>query len=59
MQVENKEWKPKIVTFGTCVLQGYECECGRIVMQKETFCPDCGTQMKILEPDEVKHEQKP
>lgn len=39
------EWEPKPVTFGTCFLQGFECECGRIVMQRENFCPDCGAQM--------------
>lgn len=44
------EWKPKPVTFGTCFLQGFECECGRIVMQKENFCPDCGAQMVGGEP---------
>lgn len=39
------EWKPTNVPFGTCFLQGFECECGRIVMQRENFCPDCGAQM--------------
>lgn len=43
------EWKPKLVTFGTCFLQGFECECGRIVMQKENFCPDCGARMEFKE----------
>jgi len=39
------EWKPKSVTFGTCFLQGFECDCGRIVMQRENFCPNCGAEM--------------
>ena len=25
---------------------GFICECGRIVMQKENFCPNCGAKMK-------------
>ncbi len=39
------EWKPKLVSFGTCTLQGFKCDCGRIVMQKENFCPYCGAEM--------------
>ena len=25
---------------------GFICECGRIVMQKENFCPNCGSDMR-------------
>ena len=40
------EWICKPVTFGTCILQGYECNCGRVVMQRENFCPECGAEMQ-------------
>lgn len=40
------EWIRKPITFGTCILQGYECNCGRVVMQRENFCPDCGADMR-------------
>jgi hypothetical protein len=40
------EWKPTNVHFGTCFLQGYECKCGRVVMQRENFCPECGADMR-------------
>ena len=50
------KWKITTVKMGDevqCNMQGFECpECSRIVMQSENFCPECGTQMKILEPDE-------
>ena len=42
-------WKPKKVKFGTCSFQGYECNCGRVVMQKENFCPECGADMRGCE----------
>lgn len=46
------EWKPKHVTFGSCFLQGFECDCGRVVMQRENFCPNCGADMRCGESNE-------
>lgn len=40
------KWIRKPIRFGTCILQGYECNCGRVVMQRENFCPHCGAEMQ-------------
>lgn len=44
------EWKPKQILLGendaVFMHDGFECKCGRVVTQKENFCPDCGADMR-------------
>ncbi len=43
------EWIPKQMIVGGngafFMHDGFECKCGRVVTQKENYCPECGAKM--------------
>ena len=40
------EWKEHHIKGKDFFGNGFICECGRIVRQKENFCPNCGADMR-------------
>lgn len=54
-QRQHGEWKPKQMIVGgngaVFMHNGYECKCGRVVTQRENFCPECGADMRPREGD--------
>lgn len=40
-------WKPYKIKGRDFFGNGFICECGRIVMRMENFCPECGAEMLI------------
>ena len=44
-QRARKRWSVYRFKGGTIVGNGFICECGRIVLQLENYCPECGAEM--------------
>ncbi len=43
---EECEWKEYELKGNAVFGRGYWCKCGRIVFQRENYCPNCGADMR-------------